>query len=147
MPRQPEIQNLHAAFPRQHDILRLEIPVHDAGGVRGRETLGHLRGDLNHSARRQGPLGNGVAQRFSIHQLGHDISGVPFAPHIVNRNDVGMIQRAGGARFPLESNGAAEARPRPSSGRIFSATSRPSRASRARYTSPIPPAPICARIS
>src|SRR6185295_4137187 len=33
------------------------------------------------------------------------------------------------------------------SGRILSATSRPNAVSRARYTSPIPPAPIAARIS
>jgi len=34
-----------------------------------------------------------------------------------------------------------------SAGKIFTATSRPKRVSRARYTSPIPPAPSASRIS
>jgi hypothetical protein len=40
----PEVQDLHA-FPRDHDVVRLQIAMHDAGGVRGRQTIGDLRAE------------------------------------------------------------------------------------------------------
>ena len=36
---QPEIQNLHAAIPRNHDVVRLQIAMNDAMLVRGGETF------------------------------------------------------------------------------------------------------------
>jgi hypothetical protein len=57
-----------------------------------------------------------------------------------------VIQSGNGSRLPLEP-----LLPRGVGGHLFRqnliATSRPSRVSRARYTSPMPPAPSLARIS
>ena len=49
--------------------------------------------------------------------------------------------------LPAQSAADALDRPRRRAGRTLTATSRPSRVSRARYTSPIPPAPTRSRIS
>ena len=64
---------------------------------------------------------------------------------------VERIRMAGGSRVnpgPLLANRARrDGSPATSEGRILSATSRPRRVSCARYTSPLPPAPMGARIS
>jgi hypothetical protein len=58
----------------------------------------------------------------------------------VNGKDIGKIERGDGAGFLLEA-AQAVASCEKDSGSSFNATSRPRRASRARYTSPLPPAP------
>ncbi len=57
-----------------------------------------------------------------------------------------MIERSEDFRFALESRQRSASRAN-ASGNTFSATSRPSFESRARYTSPIPPLPIAPVIS
>ena len=64
----------------------------------------------------------------------------------VDRRDIGMIERGQHLRFALESRHALGVAGE-ASGRTLSATSRFSLVSRARYTSPIPPAPSGETIS
>ncbi len=49
---QAEVQHLHAAA-RQHDVARLEIPVDDAGAMRGRQGVGQLRRNADGLVERQ----------------------------------------------------------------------------------------------
>ena len=65
------------------------------------------------------------------------------AAHVEDGENVGVIEGGRRASLLLESLQAFEIQAN-TSGRIFSATSRPSRVSRARYTSPMPPTPIWA---
>ncbi len=54
-----EVEHLHVAVVAQHDVLGLQVPVHDAGGMGCTQCLRHLRGDLEglpdvHAAAAQG---------------------------------------------------------------------------------------------
>ena len=95
---------------------------------------------------RQRPRVEPAAQRLALEQLRDGVGDAVVRAEVVDREDVRMGQR--GDRLGL----ALEARERVGvggqrAGRTLTATSRPSCASRARYTSPIPPAPSGARIS
>ena len=67
-------------------------------------------------------------------------------PDVEEREDVGVVERGRGPRLLLKPSQALRVRAN-SAGRTLTATSRPSRVSRALYTSPMPPAPIGERIS
>ena len=45
--REPEIEHLHVAVGADHDVLRLDVPVDDAGGVRRGQRAGHLPPDVD----------------------------------------------------------------------------------------------------
>ncbi len=51
--RQPEVQHLHVAVARNHNVFGLEIAMYDAGGVRRRERIGDLDGGIQGFPRRQ----------------------------------------------------------------------------------------------
>ena len=91
--------------------------------------------------------GDPLAQRLALEELRHDVGRPVGGPDVVDRGDV----RDGSGRpppAPPARSGAGDRHPaRTSRGRTLIATSRPSRGSFARYTSPIPPAPMGARIS
>jgi hypothetical protein len=70
-------------------------------------------------------------QRRSVEQLGDDERSVLVRPDVVKRDDVRMIELAGGARFLLEP-GEPRAIGMSAVGSTFTATDRPSRVSRAR---------------
>ena len=46
-----EVHDLRAAIFGQHDVARLQIAVHDARGVSGRQAVGDLAGDVDHAER------------------------------------------------------------------------------------------------
>jgi hypothetical protein len=96
--RQTKVKNLRASFAREHDIVRLQIAMHDAGGVCGSQTLGDLHSHFDSLACPEFCS----AQRFAIHQLSDQI----VLPDVVDGHDVGMIQRRHGPRFLLETMAA-----------------------------------------
>ena len=92
------------------------------------------------SSTETGPRNPG-GQRLAVDELHHQCLRAVGLLETVDVGDVGVIER--GEHFGL----ALERASRPGSeatncGKVFSATSRFKRVSRARYTSPIPPAPI-----
>ena len=99
---QPEIQHLHAAVARHHDVLRLQIAVDDPQRVRRRDPLGRLRGDIEQPAQRQRPAVDDGPEGFALHQLRDDVGLPVVLADIVDRDDVGMIERGERPGFLLE---------------------------------------------
>jgi hypothetical protein len=101
--------------------------MHDAGVVRRRQAARNLhRYSIVLRSPRLAPRSDWPSQ------FADDVS----LADVVHGNDIRMIQRRHRTRSFATS-----------AGRIFSATSRPKRASRARYTCPMPPAPNGTTIS
>ena len=111
------------------------------------EARGHLHGDLDRPARRQRAALQRLAQGFALEQLRDDVRRLALDVHVVDRDHVGMAERRSGPRLLLEAAQPIGCGWPPPCGSTLMATSRPSRASRARNTSPMPPAPIGATIS
>ena len=86
-----------------------------------------------------GPV-NPIGKSRPLDQLHDERTGTVGFLDTVNRGDIGMIQRRERTRFAIEPGQALRILSE-ASGRTFIATSRPSFVSRARYTSPMPPAP------
>ena len=116
---QPEVEHFETPVPGQHHVGRLEVAMDDPALVRRRQRVGQRDGQLQDAGHRQ-PAGSDVLFAW-------------LKPATVRAS-----------RWKRASRSGSRAK---SAGRVFSATSRPSRVSRARYTSPMPPAPSCARIS
>ena len=103
-PRQAEIRDdgahlvLRARRLHEHDVVALEVPVHDPDAVRGREAGGHLPNEGRISAVDEPSIPpEPVGQRLAVQQLHgekHDLVGrVPVAPR--PRTDAGTRRRSG----------------------------------------------------
>ena len=103
---QPEIQDLHVAAARDHDVVRLQIAVHQTGRVRRREAGGHLHRNLDCPRRGKRASLDRAPQGVPADQLGSDPVDTVVATDVVNGDDVGVVERAGRARFPLETGDA-----------------------------------------
>ena len=101
--REPEVEDFHLSRRRQHQVRRLEIAVDDAGGVCGVERVGHLRDDAGDLGHRQRPAGEASRQRFALVVRHRDERLAGVVADLVDRRDVGMIERAGGARLPQQA--------------------------------------------
>lgn len=120
--------------------------MNDALLMRGFQRLGNLTRDRQNLVHWDWPAGNAIRERLTVHEF-HDerLDAIRFL-QTINRRDLGMVQCREHFGFALKrANRSASAAN--DSGRIFSATSRFRRVSRARYTSPIPPTPSNSRTS
>ena len=124
----------------------------DARAMRLVERVADLDRDLQCLVRIEsdpfGPAtGQAFGQRLAFEILQHEVSRLPSCmSDVEQRADVRMIERRDRARLTLET--VAKLRiGGERAARILIATVRSSRVSRARYTSPMPPAPSGATIS
>ncbi len=94
-----EVHDLRAAVLGQHDVARLQIAVHDPGGVRDCQAIGDLAGDLDRS-RGFEPfrLERGV-ERLTHDQLHHDEWPAVHVADVVDGDDVGVVQEGRQLRF------------------------------------------------
>ena len=105
--------------------------MHDAFVVSGRQAICDLHGVFDDFSLRNGPAIEHGAKAFSLQQLGNQKRRAVVVAYVVDRENVRMIEGRDGLRFLLEAAQAVASRAK-DSGRIFSATSRPRRVSRAR---------------
>ena len=118
----------------------------DAGLVGDLDRLGDLAGDGQRFVHRDRAVREALRQILAFDEFEHEGPRRANLLEAVNLRNVRVIERGERLRFTLEAGEAlrvVDERLR----QDFSATSRPSRVSRARYTSPMPPAPRSARIS
>ena len=106
-PSQPEIRDLHPAVVAEQDVFGLDVPVDDAGRVRGGQRLEHRLDDL-------GGLGGGqpasgakvLAQRLAAHQFHHQVDHRTRRTHraalVEHRHRVGRVQPGGRGRLAME---------------------------------------------
>ena len=97
-----EIHDLDEPFPRDHDVGRLQVAVHDSGVVGRGEPVGDLAREIEELARGQGPLRDQLAQGLAFHELHrHPGHGLRYAD-VVDGDDVGIVERGRGFGFALE---------------------------------------------
>jgi hypothetical protein len=96
--RESEIQNLDAGFP-DHDVAGLEIAMNDALGVGLYEGRRDLRGVEEHRLDGERPAFQARGECFALHQFHYQVVGAD----IVERADIGMVQRGNGAGLALET--------------------------------------------
>ena len=103
---QAEIQHLHSSVGGQEEVLGLEVPVDDVLGV------GRLQAPCGLEHVRQDLLGRGraprdeLSQRLPFEKLGDDVGCPLVGPHVVDGEDVRVIQGGDGARLALEEGEA-----------------------------------------
>ncbi len=86
------------------DVLGLQIPVHNALGLGGREGRGELLGEVHHALKWQ--LWSRLQDMVKIRALdvGHgDELHISDFTHIVNAKDIGVRNLAGKKQFLLET--------------------------------------------
>ena len=97
----PEIEHLHIAVGTQHDILRFDVAMDNAGAVCGAKRARDLRGDIQCLLKRNGTLRHSLTQGGALDELGRDVmSGIGLSD-LVNGDDIGMVQSRSGACFML----------------------------------------------
>jgi hypothetical protein len=71
--RHPEVEDLGLSGTCDEDVRRLDVPVHDSSGVRGRERIGDLGGELDDFVGRERPPFDVVLERFTLQHLHDDV--------------------------------------------------------------------------
>ena len=103
-----EVKYLHLPARREKNVRRFDVAMNDAFGVRGVEGVGKLNGDVEHAIERQGTGSQFPVKAFALQQLHGDEGLIAFILdggllYGIDRADVGMVQRRGGAGFEQES--------------------------------------------
>ena len=101
--RDAEVEDLHVPVGGQEDVLGLEIAVRDAAGVRGGEAAGDLPGQVQRPPEAERAGVERVPQRLPAEELGDQVGHGPLGADVEDGEDVGMIERRGGARLHFES--------------------------------------------
>ncbi len=99
---QAEVDELHLARRRQHDVRRLEVAVNHTLGVGFLEAGDDLDGDGQRVVDRHRPADQALGQRFAVDPLEDEV-GRPVQPfQAVDGGDVRMTEGGEDARFALE---------------------------------------------
>ena len=77
--------------------------MNDAGGMRARETVGNLRGELRRHGRQQRTAAQAGGQRLAVDMLHDDEVQAVVAADVVKHHDVGMVEARGHPRFALKT--------------------------------------------
>jgi hypothetical protein len=101
--RQPEVEHLHVAVAANHDVLRLQVAVGDARLVGRAESGGDLRDDVENLRQAGRRLPQVLPERLPVDELGGDEVRRLDVPDLVDGDDVGVVERRGGARLALEA--------------------------------------------
>ena len=112
---QAEVHDLDLAVGRHEDVARLDVPVHDAFGVRRLEAGCDLQRQIDHIGGRHRLAVNTAIQRFALEQLHHQITDgcgirdLGFGTRkrrvseVVDGADVRVTQGSDGARLAIEA--------------------------------------------
>ena len=103
---QTEVEDLQRPIRRDHQVFRLEVSVHDAGAMRLGQAVGELRAEVHHLGDREGPWTEPLPDGLALHQLHHHVVRALDArglAHVVDVDDVRMVQGGGGARLAVEA--------------------------------------------
>jgi hypothetical protein len=101
--RQAEVEDLYPAVSRDEEVARFDVAMNDAAIVRRSQTAGDLTRVIGRLAGRQRTAGHPVVQGVAIEHLGDQVRGAALDADVVDRQDVRVIESAGGSRFLLES--------------------------------------------
>ena len=99
---QPEVQDLGFAVPGDEDVGRFDVPVDDLRCMGRSERVRHLQSDLDHALDRKRPAPDPVLEGLALHQLHHEERLTFVLADVVDRADVGVVERRGGPGLRLE---------------------------------------------
>lgn len=101
---EPEVGHLDLTVLADDDVLRLDVPVHDAGPVGQAQRLGDRDQQVQRGTRGERCLGlDDLAQRATAHQL-HDEEHVhPVGALVVDRDDARVVEAGRGSRLTSET--------------------------------------------
>ena len=91
--RQPEIEDLDCSALHQEKVGGLDVAVDDAGAVCRIERVGDLYPDVDGLMDPGRTVGQQIAQGLTLEQLHHQIRPALVLADVVNRADIGMVQR------------------------------------------------------
>ena len=118
---------------RDQDVGRLDVAVHEPGGVRGVERVGDLGDDARGPRGLEAALAPQQPVQVGARHVAHDeVEVAVLLARRVDRDDVRVVDRRGQPRLALEALAERRGPPRRSAAISFSATGRPSRSSVAR---------------
>src|SRR5580658_390431 len=100
--RQAEIQHLDVSVGADHDIFRLDVAVHDTGGVGDGQGLRDLAADVKQFLDGQTGVGQGT-EGMAFNKLHRDVTAAGGLTDIVNGDDVRMIECGSSTSFSQES--------------------------------------------
>ncbi len=101
--RQPEVENLHPPVVGDEHVLRLDVPVDDAFLVRGGQACRHGDPIFDRLSRHQRAVSEHVAQRLALQEFADDVRTALVRAGVVDGENVGVVQRGGGAGFLIEA--------------------------------------------
>ncbi len=100
---QSEVEDLDSLLAGDHDVLRLEVAVGDAGLVGGGHPIGHLNRQIEQSPYRQRATGQQRPQGQAVHQLGDEVGYAVLGSDVVNGEDVGVVEGGDSSSFLLKA--------------------------------------------
>ncbi len=101
--REAEVEDLDSPVGGDEDVFGLQVPVHDPLLVRRGETGRDGARVLERPADRERTAGEARPQRFSLEQLRHDVGRALVGSHVVDREDVRVVQLPGRLGLQLEA--------------------------------------------
>ena len=101
--RQAKVENLHVVIARDHHVLGLQIPMHDAARVSRAEALGDLQRVRDRFARRNRAALEARAQRLAVNQLHDDERGAGVVAEFEDGEDVRMRELRDAYGLALEA--------------------------------------------
>ena len=90
---QAEVQDLGPSLRADHDVGGLQVAVHDSLGVRRGQSIGDLHGNRQQLGNGQRSAGHRLPQGLAFDQLHHDVGHASRIAHVVDGDDVGMVER------------------------------------------------------
>ena len=103
-PRNAEVHDLDDAFLAEHHVSGLDVAVNNSALVGVVESATGLDGVRQLQGKRQiGPAADQLFQAFTLHQFHRYVGRACFFTHVINRNDIGMLQASRGLGFAVES--------------------------------------------
>ena len=104
--RETKVHDAHRTVPADHDVLRFEVAVDDAGGVRRRQAAPGRDEDVQHLAPAARLRAHPLIQRLTLDELHRDVDVIVDGAGVVDRDDVGVRDERDGARFPQQARAA-----------------------------------------
>ena len=101
--RQAEVRQLRVAGLRDQDVLGLDVTMQDAGLVRRGKTICEADDELDDVLPRPWTRLDPVSERAAVNELADKVLAPVQLAGVIDREDVGMIERGCELRFALEA--------------------------------------------
>src|SRR5215831_1247048 len=98
-----EIKDFHVTICPQHYVFRLDVPMHNARGVRRRQRAANLNGHVKCLMERERLFVHQFTKRLTIDELSDNKLRVIEAPNFMNGDDVWMVQNRRRPRLKFKS--------------------------------------------